>query len=269
MRRYLRSVLVWSLVAVSVSASAAAIRLSEISMALSWADDLFVFVSMLGFVVVGGLIVHRRPGNRIGWMMAVAGASFPVVASMEQHVNTMLELAGEPSAVAVWGAWVAGWLWAVPVFIILMFLPLLFPDGRLPSPRWRPLLWAALALFLFPAATAVQPGPMYWDSEPTWDNPVGVAALGEVPAMIDAVAWFLILPVLLGVVAAVFTRWRRSRGVERQQMKWFLGATGVLFSLFLLEGVLPLPEFRSPEPPARCLVCGGEAREEAVWARAY
>jgi hypothetical protein len=243
LRHYLRSVLLWSLVAVSVSASAAAIRLSEISMALSWADDLFVFVSMLGFVVVGGLIVHRRPGNRIGWMMAVAGASFPVVAAMDHYVRNVHALGGKPPAMAVWAAWVSGWLWAVPVLLIFGFLPVLFPDGRLPSPRWRPLLWAGFALVVYPVALAVRPGPMYMYGEPIWDNPVGIAALGEVPDMIDSVAWFLIVTVLLGVVAAVFTRWRRSREVERQQMKWFLAATGVLFSVFLLEEVLPLPEF--------------------------
>jgi hypothetical protein len=212
-------------------------------MALSWADDLFVLVAMLGFGVVGALIVHRRPGNRIGWMMAVAGASFPVVAAMDHYVRNVHALGGEPPAMAVWAAWVSGWLWAVPVLLIFGFLPVLFPNGRLPSPRWRPLLWAGFALVVYPVALAVRPGPMYTYGEPIWDNPVGIAALGEVPDMIDSVAWFLIVTVLLGVVAAVFTRWRRSREVERQQMKWFLAATGVLFSVFLLEEVLPLPEF--------------------------
>jgi hypothetical protein len=243
MRSYLRALTVWSLVAVSVSASAAAVRLSEIRMARSWADDPFVLVAMLGFVVVGALIVLRRPGNRIGWMMAVAGASYPVVAATEHYVRNVHALGGEPPAMAVWAAWVSGWLWAVPVLLIFGFLPLLFPDGRLPSPRWRPLLWAGFALVVYPVVLAVRPGPMYTYGEPIWDNPAGIAALGEVPAMIDSVAWFLIIPVLLGVVAAMFTRWRRSQSVERQQMKWFLTATGVLFTVFLLEGVLPLPEF--------------------------
>jgi hypothetical protein len=144
--------------------------------------------------------------------------------------------AGLPGATAA--AWVAGWLWVVG-FLLLMLVPLLYPTGRLLSPRWRPVLWLTVLLVLVSMlANAVRPGPLKASEVPVAPNPLGIPSAAGLVAAVELVAAVVGVPLFLAAVASVLLRFRRARGVERQQLKWFAYASlGVVLS-FVLSGVL-------------------------------
>jgi hypothetical protein len=132
-----------------------------------------------------------------------------------------------------WVAWVGNWIW-VPAHGCIALLFLLFPNGRLLSPRWRPVTWAALgATAVLLIAAACHPGPLEvggstGDAEvlPGFDNPLGVAAFGPIVAAMVVVVQAI---EVLGI-ASLALRFRRSRGEERQQLKWVAYA-GVFYGL--------------------------------------
>ncbi|MDQ3097686.1 MAG: hypothetical protein M3Q61_05915, partial [Chloroflexota bacterium] len=143
-------------------------------------------------------------------------------------------------------AWWAGWI-LTPVFLILTnFLPLLFPTGRPPSARWRPLLWASFTgLVMYSLAAAFAPGPLAGATE--FENPFGVAFLGEAPGVLAReIVFFGQIALSLACLASIVVRYRHARSLERQQLKWFTGAFAliflVLFSGSIAEGFgLPVP----------------------------
>ena len=102
----------------------------------------------------------------------------------------------------------------------LAAIPLLFPDGRPPSPRWRPVVWvAAGTIVLGTLSLALAPGPL--DNYPSVDNPFGVdGARGIFETLLSAGALVVVVTLLAGI-ASLVDRYRRSRGTERQQLKWF------------------------------------------------
>ena len=91
----------------------------------------------LAFAGMGAVIVWRRHGNVVGWLLAIAGTSFAVadVANLYAYRGSVADSAGLPAA--RWAAWATTWTWAPGFAAGLLLLPLVFPSGRLPSPRWR------------------------------------------------------------------------------------------------------------------------------------
>ena len=142
---------------------------------------------------------------------------------------------------AVLAAWYASWSWFVVLPLALVFTPLLFPTGRLLSPRWRPVAWLAAAT----TATVTVQGALRADLDLGGDqeiaNPIGIAAVDnpEVSRIGDGLLILLVLLIAVAFVSLVL-RFRRSRGEERQQLKWFTYA-GALLPLSLLGDVLPAP----------------------------
>jgi hypothetical protein len=134
---------------------------------------------------------------------------------------------GRPDWLATVGAWANSWYWLVFLGLVLVYLPLLFPDGHLPSRRWLPVavvpgiaLAATVVLGAFVDTLSGQ------DIDYQIKNPIGIEGLTHVEDM-PLVLGMLGVPLLVGCVGgvvAVAVRLRRSRGVERQQMKWFLYA---------------------------------------------
>jgi hypothetical protein len=112
-----------------------------------------------------------------------------------------------------------------PALGLIVFLPLLFPDGRVPGPRWRVVLWGLVAVIGFMTALAmVKPGPMNDDDDPdatAWpDNPLGIEAVESSFSTVEDVTALILLALLVATAASVIVRFRRSRGDERQQLKW-------------------------------------------------
>ncbi len=181
----------------------------------------------IAFLVVGALIASRRPRNPIGWLYlgALTLISFGGSGNVsDQYVYYAVVTRPGSLPAPEWVAW-AGLVVLTPAFVTLIFFSLLlFPDGRLPSSRWRPVAVAAVvAAVVLTLETALAPGPLRAASV-ALDNPVRIdvpAAFVRLTAIPLTLLAALIVVVLVASVAAIFLRFRAATGVERQQLKWF------------------------------------------------
>ncbi len=187
--------------------------------------------------VVGAVVASRRPRNPIGWLFAVSAASFATAEATFRYAvyGLVIEPGSLPAAGAM--AWPQTWMWVPGVLLVLVFLPLYFPNGRLLSPRWRVALWLGIAFSAAAACfSAFLPGLV--SDVPGVNNPLGVEALRPVEAVIDVVMqWLFSLVIFLSVVSLILRFWR-SRGEERQQMKWLTYAAATMFAMILLTNSL-------------------------------
>lgn len=175
--------------------------------------------------MLGLTIAFRQPRNAVGWIFLVSGAcagSYELAQTYAAYAT--LVHSGLPGA--TWAAWVASWLWIPTTALIPTFLFLVFPDGWLPSPRWRPVVWyGVFAIAIFTGTVALLPGPL--PGLPSVRNPLspfsGEVALGEVLVPL----FTLLFVAMILSIAALVRRFRRSRGVERLQLKWIAYASGV------------------------------------------
>jgi hypothetical protein len=191
-------------------------------------------VGALAYAGAGGLIARRVPGNAIGWLLGLAGLTLTLAMLTEQYaLYGLATAAGTVPAAKVAGSLSAA---AVVVTIIVLFvLVLLFPDGRLPSPRWRPVLWALAVVAAGVVAQSFQAGTRVTGGITNALDAAGVAypnPLGVLPRH----GWFsgllggiFILALVTGLLAvtSVFVR-RRGASPERQQQLAWLGYVGVL-----------------------------------------
>jgi hypothetical protein len=193
------------------------------------------------FMVVGALVVAHRPRNPIGWIFsAIALLAFTGGVAGEYATYALVTRPGSLPG-ATLAAWYAAWPWYPTLALALLFTPLLFPTGRLLSPRWRPVAWlAGVATAVFTVLAALQ-AELELGRDQVIANPFGVAGVENPEESAVGVA-LLDLVILLGVVAFVslVIRFRRSRGEERQQLKWFTYAAA-LVPLALLGDALPAP----------------------------
>jgi hypothetical protein len=186
----------------------------------------------MSFPVVGAVIATHRPRNPLGWIFCAVGLSQGLeVFTFEYGVYALRTapgtVPGGPLAI-----WVAQWVWAPGIGLLLTFVPLLFPTGRLPSRRWRPLAWlAAFPIALIPGLTA----PALWPHrgaalvDASIDEP-----LGEGQALVLFAAFWLMVLCGLACLTALALRFRRSRGMERQQLKWLLFACAITVAIFIV-----------------------------------
>ena len=172
----------------------------------------------LAYATVGALIVSRLPGHLVGWLFAVLGL--------------LLALNGLSYSYASWGLYAQGGEvpglataaigWGLAILPLMGLSLLLFPDGRLPSRRWRPVAaMSGLAIVGFVVGAVLRPGPFDAPFDPL-SNPLGVPGTREVMDELIGTCWLLTYLVLgLGVLALAL-RLRGARGDERQQLKWVL-----------------------------------------------
>jgi hypothetical protein len=219
-------ILVVSLWLVTVGLSLA--ELWMIALTLERPSDQFGFrgseaALALSFGSVGALIATRRPENLIGWLSLVAALILGI-----QGIAVQYPVLAEASVPRLAGAdlarWVSAWIWVPTAGTFLGIFPLLFPDGRLPSPRWRPaLLLGAVAIAAQIGVTMVVSQPL--GAIPPTNNPAPYFARGGLPVLLGySLLW------LAGVVAtsSLIQRYRRARGDEREQIKWVAYAVVVV-----------------------------------------
>jgi len=205
-------------------------------------------VGALAYAGAGGLVARRVPGNAIGWLLSLAGLTLTVAMLTEQYA--LYGLATNPGAVPA--AKVAGVLSGIAVevtVVLLSVLVLLFPDGRLPSPRWRPVLWAlaivtaGLVAQQFQAGTKITGGIVNAldAAGVAYPNPLGVFPRNGWFSDLLAGIFILALVTELLVLASVFVR-RRGASTERRQQLGWLGYVAVLtvawFVLLLLSDLV-------------------------------
>ncbi len=204
-------------------------------------------VATLAFTTVGLLIASRRPGHPIGWLFCATGVGMGLTAWNGQYTRyTLVTQPGSlPGGKVI--AWLGFWTWIPVVALAVIFLPLLFPNGYLPSKRWRPVLWAGITgTGLLATDLALRPGPLD-ASLPEVSNPFALENATGLLDAINMVAITLILASLAGAVAAQVVRFRRARGEERQQLKWFACATALLVAAYLIPPLVDPTGFADPE----------------------
>lgn len=239
--------LAWSLAALSII-----IVLITFGLALSWAltsGDYRAFIShqaltpflTISFSLVGALVASRVPKNPIGWVFLSVGILYTlsglVVVLQIYHPPAL----GETAFNLV--DWSANWLWMPAFFLPITIVLLYFPDGHLPSTRWRFVSWSAILGITFSVLVVMlHPGPLdSWDLD---SNPYGIPAAAPYLESFTNLGYVLLAIGFLGSVAAFLLRFRRSRGIEREQMKWLVYALGLLLFAFLVVMILRelLPE---------------------------
>ena len=197
---------------------------------------LTTLVSLLG---VGALLVTRVPGNAIGWWLILAGELVTVESLAQAATEFGVMAEPEPWTAIGLTALVPQLLEPIAIVVVLIVVPLHFPDGRLLSPRWRWVQWLTVV--------AITAGAMTTLFGPGNDGPYGVgllanplAAPGLQPLLdvLGTVAAVTVVAALVGAALSVIVRYRRSGGVERQQLKWLLAVASVAVVAFTAASVV-------------------------------
>ena len=199
------------------------------------------------FGLVGALIIWQRPGNVLGWILATDGLLAVWGASADTYVDVAHAAGQRMDLLFLASLWMSLWYWFPLLGLTMIFTPLLFPDGKPPSPRWRPVVWAAgatLALIIFLAAFRERiefPGV-------SMDNPVGIPGIADPEnSPIGSVLFGLYLALAFATLVSVVSRYLRSGGVQRQQIKWLMFATLMAVLLTISENLVSfLPDSGVP-----------------------
>jgi hypothetical protein len=195
---------------------------------------------LVAYAAGGAVVASRRPGNPIGWFLLGIGVLLACRAVAGEWALHALSGSARPAS-GVWAAWFINWsLTLVWPAGLLMFLLLLFPDGRPVTVRWWAVGWLGAGLgALFLLAGWFYPGPMQVSGLPGVPNPTGIRAWTHVNpnGLLGNVAWVLGGVCVAASAFSVFLRYRRSAGEERLQLKWF--AWAAVLSLALLAALLP------------------------------
>lgn len=199
-------------------------------------------LGIVAFGLVGALLLYRRPGHRLGWLLAGIGLLALLGGSANEYVLAATRAGGSASDFVAWLVWLSNWFWWPVVGGVFVFLPLLFPNGRLPTARWR---WVAVvgvvAILGLVLASALQE---HYEATilgeiPSIENPLGIDGLTNAEgSVIYEIPTWILLVAFVGAVASATVRFRRSRGVERLQLKWFSYAVGLMLAWTLVGEVL-------------------------------
>ncbi len=251
--------LAWPLAWISIAMVVIALPLSVIALTTGGEGlepplhQIFLPIFTITYSLIGGLVASRRPRNPVGWISAAVGffSALSLVALAYGMLSRSLIAEGPLPGVDL-ALWVEYWTWIPPMVLPMTFLLLLFPDGRPPSRRWRPVAWASAVglggtVLIVALIAAWNPG-LRVDTVGSGSNPFGIE---RGTGALDVLIYFtgpLTLLGVLGSVAAVVVRFRRSRGIERQQLKWMAYAGGLMIFGILLSSALSsiLPDSEVP-----------------------
>lgn len=217
-----RAVLIADLVLIAITVGS-----QVLDPAASGGDAFIVLIvaMIVGLGLIGALIVRRQPGNAVGWIflasstgMGLAMSSYGWVAL--SHEQYRLSLPG-----TVFAAWLDSWIAIPSLTMLVIFVPLLFPTGRLPSPRWRGVaLFASIGIVATSVGSALVAGPL---DVVGVDNPIGVRLpepLLSVAGIVDALSGLVVFSLAL---ASVVVRYRHGSPLERLQLRWFAFPAGI------------------------------------------
>jgi hypothetical protein len=201
-------------------------------------DLTLFFAGVVACALVGAVVASRRPRNPIGWFFILSASSFAIRDATLRYALYGLIIAPGSLPLAHAMAWPSGWMFLPGVALVLIFVPLYFPNGQLLSPRWRPVLWLAIFVSVtLSVLWAFAPGATSGVQGVT--NPLGVEALRPWSGQLgDAVTGVLFLTVFLASLFCLVVRLWRSRGGERQQMKWITYAAAAMFTMVILVTLL-------------------------------
>ncbi len=228
----------WSVCALSLALTALALLLLALNLSQPnthifdwWFGNTLIVID----VTVGAIVASRRPENPIGWLLLLSGLAISINHFGAQYaIYALLAQPGSlPAGEAL--AWIASWL--LPIYSGLqVFYLLLFPTGRLPSRRWRPLAWLTVAYILVGVILSAFSSGAYLGSLGPIRNPLGIEGFTNFyKALLYTVSPLLYVAVALSLLM----RLRRAVGVERQQLKWF-AYSAEIFALGIVLIVIPI-----------------------------
>jgi hypothetical protein len=239
--------LAWSLCLLCVALAVASLilallngrTLGEIFLAWSGPSIGALATWTVSFSVVGALVASHRPENPIGWIFLAVGFFYGLLGAGDLYA--IYALLTNPGALPLGAeaSWLGQWIWAPGLGLILVFLPLLFPDGHPPSHRWRPVGWlGALSIGLICVLTSIVLWP---ERGPALVRPGGFPEFeGWRYAVLEGLVGLALQMMMflagLGTVISLFVRFRRARGDERQQIKWFASAAALSLVWIIVFG---------------------------------
>ena len=234
--------LAWSLMVLSVVLLVGGIALDQMTRSTAPGrpyygpvEAAFELATVLTFSVVGAMIASRQPRNAIGWIFCGIGLVVSLNSLSGSYAEYRLAGGSAPGSLGETAAWYASWSWTLWLYVPTTFLLLLFPDGRLSSPRWRPVAWCAgIGVIGFVAGTALDPGPL--EDFPQITNPYGVDSL-----ILDAVAvtgYILASASMVASAVSLIVRMRRAGRAQRQQIKWLAYGGAVVVGAVFVGGVI-------------------------------
>jgi len=225
-----------SVLALALAAAAGATTTPTHNVQHLAASDAGWWVAYAVFSIVGAIVTSRRPDNRVGWLMLVAGAFNALAQAASQYaIWGLVRHPGSLPGASV-AAWVTTWTWS-PAIAVMVLVLIYFPNGRLPSRRWQWLPWVALS---FTTVIVVSTAVNLWPQR-------GVALLvtnadvvrHSFAAHVIGVLWPFIPVSAIAAMVSLVVRYRRGASLERQQLKWLVFAGAVSAPMIVVGEVLP------------------------------
>jgi signal transduction histidine kinase len=237
-------VLAWIVITGAVVALGIAVRQAAISgdyRSIVTHQTITQFVT-IGFALVGALVASRRPRNPIGWIFVAVSVLYCLIAL----AAAVIMVSPPATPLYVLAYWLGSWLWIPATLLPATFVSLVFPDGYLPSPRWRFVAWsAALGIVLATLGVMFYPGPLA-SLGLDQANPFGIPGAAPILGPLLTVGNIFLAVGVFGSLAALLVRFRRSAGIEREQIKWLVYALGMYVVISALTSLFAglLPGFR-------------------------
>lgn len=198
---------------------------------------------VLGFTypIIGWLVASRRPDHPIGWILLVVGLSQGLNAYVGAYATYGLIAVPGSLPLADVASWVSTLAWS-PGFLGLILLVLVFPDGRLPTPRWRPVVWLLAVGMLALAPLSIADWPYRGSGLLEGAGPdLSLDPFLSAADTLQNAGFVLVMVAAVAALASVLVRYRRSRGTERQQVRWFAWAAAGEVGALILISILQLP----------------------------
>jgi hypothetical protein len=183
------------------------------------------------FAALGAVVIRKRPANAVGWILCVIPVSLGALL-VSSHLYESFAAHHPDALVTELMAWLASWVWIPFVVPALTLFPLLFPTGRLLTPRWRwVVVVVALSFVMLFIGVAFEPGRL--EDYPLVENPLGASGSFEAPVrVVGSLGFALMLVATLASAVSLVVRFRRAHGEERQQLKWVTTAAALFVVIF-------------------------------------
>jgi hypothetical protein len=201
-------------------------------------EQLPYLVMLMTMIAVGWLLVWKRPGHPLGWLLLSVPGVFCVSVPIALLGEALLPTA---PALAAWLLWFGGnredtWSWIPPVWVLLTQIPLRFPDGRLPSRRWRWFAWYTIFVIVVTCAIVSMSAK---EAAPGIPSPTYVALDEGTRSLLTATSLGLLLSSFLGSIVSLFVRYRRADSVGRAQLRWVFWAAFIAVALLVGAWTIP------------------------------
>lgn len=232
--------LAWAWAAVMLAGSAAAVVFS-VNAGVGLRSSVIAVLATAVWGGVGATLAIVRPRNAVGWLLLGIGIALTLSLVTGSYVEWSKHRGAELPGVA-WAAWSGSLGWIVTIGFLIPRLILVFPDGRIPTRRWRIVALAQYAVVAGITVGAFKPGPLTDIDYKRYENPVGIGALGwldSLPSWLGPAAAVVLVVATFGAAASLIARFRASRGIERQQLKLLAWAVALTALTWILAMLLP------------------------------